>query len=261
MSHISSIINDNGGTDRSSISSLEGKLGIKLPNDYREFLLAHDGGNIVDNTIDLESCDVELQIRSLHSMKGDENVLFSDLYNVQSCYEDSVPEGYFVIGDDYGGNRFIMEHSSSRVYWWDHEDDQLVNVAENFSDLIDRIIPVPEEPLSDVEELAVNGKSLDDIDRYVNEFGVSSKVAEESARHGNVELFKLILDRSYPLGDAMRFAAVNGEVGVIDLIVSSGVSINSILSDGRTALDWTTWKPEYADLLIQRGAKLAEELT
>ncbi|MGJ8638806.1 MAG: SMI1/KNR4 family protein [Opitutaceae bacterium] len=256
-SHIAS---SNGGTTEAEISAFETKMQILLPSDYRSFLLKHDGGTLIENSVRIES-EEWFELRTLYGLQGDENVLFSDLESMQDCYENSVPDDLLVIANDWGGNQFVMlRQNPHTIYWWDHESGEKQKIASNFSDLLSRIVPTPSEPLTNVEELAKNGKTEKDLDRYLRANDITPAICQEAARSGNIELLRVICARKLPLGDALKFASMNGNFEAFDYLLSTGISINSLLSDGRTALDWTEWKKEYASQLRTRGAKLSGEL-
>lgn len=117
------------------LQEFEEEMGYKLPEAYRSFLLAHNGGRpepeffIVPDWQYRESLVNEFKsivpdgegfgVRQIMEMKG-----------------DIFPEGFIPIGRDPGGNMILMSlmgESRENIYFWDHEntpDDRLQNLSE-----------------------------------------------------------------------------------------------------------------------------------
>lgn len=251
----------NGGSDDAAIAAFETRLGLTLPLDYRTFLKDCDGCEFVDNFLRLEKGSMYLTLRSLHGLRGKETVLFSDLESMQECYENGAPDGHVVIGDDWGGNQFLMLATSPhRIVWWDHDTSETHEVAANFSDLIARIEPTTPERESTVEELGRTARTEADLAIFLASNEPTPEICYEAAKNGNLDLLRLAIDKGIPTGHVLRIAAMNGEFEVVDFLVESGISINSLMDDGRTALDWTSWKDEYYQEIRKRGGKLSSEI-
>ncbi len=146
------------------------------------------------------------------------------------------------------------------VFWWDHEDEELVSIAQGFTDLLRRIIPDPPRKKNSLEVLGESGSTEEELDAFLEEHNESEKIFHEAAKHGILGLLQILMRRHLPVGDALRFAAMNGQIDAVDFFISSGIEINSLMSDGKTALDWAAWDEDSASELRKRGAKLSSEL-
>jgi len=251
----------NGGSSEVDIRSFETRRGVTLPEDFRQFLVEHDGAAFGDNTLDLDETlrgDYELSLRELHGIHESERELFRSLESAQECFSDRISNDYLIIGSDWGGNQFLMTVTHpNAIFWWDHEDEELVCIAQGFTDLLRRIIP---RKKSSLEILGESGSTEKELDAFLEEHNESEKVFYEAAKHGNLGLLQILIRRGIPVGDAFRYAAMNGQIDAVDFFISSGIEINTLMSDGRTALDWAAWDEDSASELRKRGARLSSEL-
>lgn len=245
-----------GGADPNELAALEAARGIKLPEDYKSFLLECGGGSLIENSIDAIARDEgHFEIRTLYGIDPESGVLFSDLDGMQDCYEGAVTDDLFVIGRDHGGNLIaILLASPHTVIWWDHETGERVKLADSFTDLLARIRPTPSSPpecdFSNWESLPADWRS-----EY------RRTVCECAAMEGRSDVVERWAYLGRPFGESMRFAAMNGNLNVVDVLISLGNDINQICYDGRTPLDWAFFREERVSALRERGALLAAEQT
>lgn len=108
--------------DPTRLVAFEDKVGARLPSDYRQFLLASNGGDLTPEEIIFPGQTEPFTVlRSptfgLHD--GD-----SSLDKVYDNCEDAIPAEVFAFAEDYGGNLLCLgihgEHIG-HVFFWDHE--------------------------------------------------------------------------------------------------------------------------------------------
>ena len=104
---------------------MEAELGISLPEQYREFLLNHNGGY------------PEPDAFPIHGNASDEHGLVhyflsiheGDVYNLMSYvrrFEGRVPEDLLPIALDPGGDLIVLSilgANRGKVYFWEHEEE------------------------------------------------------------------------------------------------------------------------------------------
>ncbi len=141
-----------GPVSDAQIVELEGTLGYGLPQDYRAFLLEHNGGKPGADTIDFEdergpsSSDVNY-LFGVH--RGE---YYASLPKRMEMFRGRIPAGFLPIGDDSGGNLWVLELEGpgrGRVYFWDHEGEadegeppttrNMTVVAASFTDFLARL--------------------------------------------------------------------------------------------------------------------------
>lgn len=142
----------NEKTDLAAIEALEKMIGFTLPEDYRDFLLQHNGGRIVEGGLIFDIwfgnfstagkvVDQSGVIEFLNLSQGDYSI-YSDLRSRSDCY----PSGTLPIATDAGGNSillYLQEPYYGYVFFWYHDgwpgwldiaDEELPEVPEDSPD-------------------------------------------------------------------------------------------------------------------------------
>jgi len=133
----------------SVIANLENELGISLPNQYRRFLLEHNGGRPSADCFDFKggttgSC--------VDWFLGIHNKPHNNLLRYLETYKDRIPQNFFPIAHDPGGNLIAISVAGfdrGRVYFWDHEQEKeegetpdysnVVPIADSFDEFIGKL--------------------------------------------------------------------------------------------------------------------------
>jgi hypothetical protein len=132
--------------DTGVIRALAPGVGV-LPNDYRSFLLATNGGVPEEQQIP-EPSDIGIQVRGFFSV-GDSTSGDLSMTRALATWADRYPDGYVPIALCEGSNLLLMatgEESTGRVVYWDHDreadegeparTDNLTPVADSFTALL-----------------------------------------------------------------------------------------------------------------------------
>jgi hypothetical protein len=113
----------------SDLVEFEQATGLRLVPQYRNFLLAHNGGRPDDNVVDVPGLGEVAVNDFLGLMPGDSYDLRSGL----EVYEGRIPAGSLPVAEDPGGNLFLLAlggESTGAVYYWDHEDEPADGAAD-----------------------------------------------------------------------------------------------------------------------------------
>lgn len=139
--------NPYGPANLADIAEFEEANEVSLPDDYKKFLLEHNGGRPDPNVLSGPDTDVQW----LYGMV--EEPAWASLFHALDTYEGRIPAWYMPIGMDSGGNLFVMslyeENKGVVALWW-HEDeaegngseyfDNLTHVADSFTEFADLLI-------------------------------------------------------------------------------------------------------------------------
>lgn len=137
-------INPFGPVNSADIVEFEESNEVILPDDYKEFLLDQNGGLPISNTISSINTDVNW----LYGMV--EEPAWASLFHALDIYEGRIPAWYIPIGNDSGGNVYIMslfdDNKGVVAIWWHEEEaeengsnffENLTHVADSFQEFLD----------------------------------------------------------------------------------------------------------------------------
>ena len=136
------------GVPPERLKEFESSFEYDFPDDYRDFLLKHNGGNVEDMVLLIPQLgdgvlllsffglDKEHQTQNIEFWLNEESDDFDD--------SDLIP-----IGADQGGNLLLLDLSDDSIYYWDAmkffpdstEEANAYQVAESFSILQAELIP------------------------------------------------------------------------------------------------------------------------
>jgi hypothetical protein len=208
--------NKYGSVNIKEILSFEKEFLISFPNDYKEFLLNHNGGVPSKNLIDFKENDTWTSTNvkiflGIHSGPDWAQLKFF-LLN-ERLKKGRVPFAY-----DDAGNAFIFLVSSHEVYFEDHETDELFFVSKSFSEFMSKLYAKTYNKVLTIDEAI----ELDDLEKF-KELSSSLKIdynskndygrfwTEECAIYGANQILEyLVRVESVPLKQSSFYASRNG---------------------------------------------------
>ncbi|WP_244131918.1 SMI1/KNR4 family protein [Burkholderia plantarii] len=136
---------DNPKPDAGQISKFESSIGYSFPDDYRKFLIDHNGGKPSPNGVSLPEI-ASLKGTALSYLHGF-NHGYSDytLRGVWKKFSKELKKNYIPIGGDPAGNYFLMDLSESGnggIYFWNRDvlegddESEIVKIAGSFSEFL-----------------------------------------------------------------------------------------------------------------------------
>lgn len=120
------VIDSTGGpVPDGAIGELEARLGRKLPDDYRQFLAAHNARELTPHQIPISNVahSSTVSVREVCCFCPGQPC---DINYTYRTYAHRLPKGFFPIASDPGGNLFIMslnDASYGAIFFWDHENE------------------------------------------------------------------------------------------------------------------------------------------
>jgi cell wall assembly regulator SMI1 len=133
----------------SDIAKAEHRMGVTLPDDYRQFLLRHNGGRPDRNVFPVVGDPLNDTgiINWLYSIEDGD---VYDLVGNAEIYKGRMPAELLPIGLDPFGNQICLAlagPNKGRVYFWDHEEEvgedekptyeNVYFIANSFTEMMD----------------------------------------------------------------------------------------------------------------------------
>lgn len=137
------------------IERVEGIIGIVFPEDYKEFLLNHNGGRPVPCAFPLIGLDAN-PFGEVHYFFGidDTDEAYDLLWNYDT-FMDRLPNNLLGIGCDAGGDLICLSCSGDdvgTVVFWDHHNvpeapdySNVYFIANSFSEFLDSLCELPDD--------------------------------------------------------------------------------------------------------------------
>jgi hypothetical protein len=131
------------------VSALENRLGLVFPADYRNFLLTINGGRPDPYIFDGGPAG-KCVLNEFYGI-GDRPGLVGDMADMASLVEGRLPAKFAQIGEDPGGNLYLLATAGSGttgVFFFDHENEpedadipwskfpNMIRIADSFTDLL-----------------------------------------------------------------------------------------------------------------------------
>lgn len=127
----------------SDIDEIELDIGVKLPKEYRDFLLSNNGGQPWPDVIDITSLsnspvDVSVILGISREVKS------SNLAWAMGTYSDFVRSGHLPVALDSGGNLYVLhlrDEGYGSVSYVDLSDDKAISyyVADSFETFLNKL--------------------------------------------------------------------------------------------------------------------------
>jgi hypothetical protein len=124
---------------------MQRRLGIAVPDDYKEFLINCNGGYANDNECILTFFHPIYREKTSIGM----HKFFSADSTMSEPLDPNVPSGILVVADDAGGCLIVLSCRDSdfgSVYWcdldhYDGDDKFTVKIASSFSEFYKSLLP------------------------------------------------------------------------------------------------------------------------
>lgn len=118
------------------IANAEISLGVQLPEDYKRFLLIHNGGRSKEYVCDKPFFYLS-EWASVCSKEKEDPPTIRSLVHFNQDLEGEIPDGFLAIGVDVGSKHVVMH---SEYFWigrWDWETyDEIEKSFSSFSEFV-----------------------------------------------------------------------------------------------------------------------------
>jgi hypothetical protein len=122
---------------------LENKIDYTFPEDYRNFLIIHNGGQPERQILNVPDCENDVIINIFFGIGKPH----ADIQFWLNELEDDLKGAFIPIGFDPGANALLMERSDGNFYYWDSarhfpcssDEENTFWVADSFYDLLEKL--------------------------------------------------------------------------------------------------------------------------
>lgn len=219
--------NQFGKLDERRLWNFEKRIGARLPEDYRGFLMEHNGGKPVPSDFSIST----EQWTSLHHVLGlHDGHSYLSLEGDYEDYLSRMPASIIPIADDSFGNAICIGISGTeagKVYFWDHElegaeDEQpyfgnITLIADSFTKFLESLFEwvdpneteilkaLKKDDVARLKSLLPENADLEEEDQY------GRTVIENAACANATNVIQYLYGRGAKLRNALKFAEKNAE--------------------------------------------------
>ena len=146
-----------GPAEESAVNVLEQFLKLRLPDDYRGFLLDTNGGQPDPNAFPLQGNPYDTFGLVEYFFSASSHDSDYDLLDNTEVFQNRVPADLLPIAFDPGGNLICLAVSGEKrggIYFWDHNDESMPGetpdyhnvyfIANSFDEFITNLTILPE---------------------------------------------------------------------------------------------------------------------
>jgi cell wall assembly regulator SMI1 len=138
--------NEFGPVDRGGLRAFEVQIGAMLPEDYRAFLIAYNGGTVSPTSFRISEAEGDSTLARFHGLH--DGPTWARLDAAVAAYRGRIPAWLLPIAADEGGNAIcigLTGEDRGRIYFWDHEregaspDIAVTHIAPSFKAFCDHL--------------------------------------------------------------------------------------------------------------------------
>jgi hypothetical protein len=128
-----------------NINKFEKEFSIKLPNDYKEYLLDNNGVIIEEAYFYINELKQYISMGVFYGIEIENNTI--DIVKINREFEDDILENTLLIGEDEGGGMILLifDGSNDGIWYYDHsyffkESTDKLNtyyICETFSEFME----------------------------------------------------------------------------------------------------------------------------
>ena len=106
--------------NREEVAKFEKDFRVKLPEDYRNFLIEYNGGSVSDAYLYVEELDEHILMGKFFGIGVKEG--FADIIEINEEYDEDIPKKSLLIGIDAGSGFILLinDGESDGIWYYDH---------------------------------------------------------------------------------------------------------------------------------------------
>ena len=238
------------------ITAFEREIGGRLPDDYKEFMLAHNGGQ---THLGLPWDGGISRIFGFDTLfpAGQDSGIRGGLRYLRELNAAKV-DGYLPIAGTFSGGYICLSCRGSKFgavyftalkYKIAYIDDlvpidlTMVPLADSFTKLLDYLVEIP-NPYCRIEDLGKKG-TADDLAKYLSEGHSIDALSKnrltllcEAIKFDNTAMIQSCIERGASLSGSIERAVGNRRIHLIEMLIKAGANINERDELGNTPLHY-----------------------
>ena len=208
-----------GVLDEKKLLLFERRIGTRLPEEYRQFLIEHNGGKPVPCDFKISEMEGEDSLHHVYGLHA--GPIYLRLEEAYENHKGRIPTSMIPIADDPAGNAIcigIGRKNAGKIFFWDHEEEENVTeICSSFGGFLESLFEwvnpdeSPTQKIMRTNDLPSLVKLLDsgyDIETK-NEY--DRTILEDAAIAANDDMIRLLLERGANIRGALALAEGNAE--------------------------------------------------
>mgnify|MGYP001580052342 CR=1 FL=1 len=223
------ILNKGKKITESDILLFETNNNIKLPNDFKKFLLKYNGGNPKPNKF------------LFQTKYGENREDIIEFYCLNKITDDGdgdnvyIPEGTFVIGENSNSDLILIalnKENYGKIYFWEINTGETFFVNESFDKFYSSLHEFIYRNKLDFEEYCSNREFDKAIELVKNGLDINTKneyghsLIQIATKKGSLELVKLLIDKGANKNGLLAISITN--IDILKFLLNLGIDINEI---------------------------------
>lgn len=274
------IIKPNPIIKEEQLADFEAQLNARLPEDYRQFLLLHNGGQPDKTEFTAKKYGGSIMQRFFG---------FNTPYNTDNfdyilrTYKDRVPDDFLPIARDMLGNLLLIgirRRYVGKVYFWWHENEaekkawfkNIYSINDSFTAFFNGLKEEVEESYGELIDLFDGEDYQKQLDLIHSGWDVNTPLErnfgfaiERVALNGHPDVLKALIAKGANFGKAMKQTLTRRNVEAARLLLAAGADPNYVTDEDRTngdtllksAVNTPVPSVDIAKLLIEHGADVS----
>nr|WP_321232909.1 ankyrin repeat domain-containing protein [uncultured Psychroserpens sp.] len=252
-----------GDITEKDISKFEQDIDVKLPKDYKKFILKNNGGRPTLNIFETLGGEYESDIQFFFGIT-EEGIY--DLRRNQTNLPNNLIGKFLPIAIDSGGNLILLQLDSNTVHFFDHEIEEIVTISNSFKEFL-KDLYVLDEDESELD-LAVYSQNTKYFESLINQGAIINSIVDEfdqpitivAALSNKLKLLKFFIKNGADFEGALFSACSNGHVEIVNYLLKLGSNPNerNVEQNNDTALIQASFGGhiEIVKMLIENGADI-----
>ena len=210
--------NPRGALGEDALHAFERKLGVRLPEPYRAYLLRFNGGRWSRQIFSISPEDGESRVHQVYGLHAGPD--YSRLDAVRTVFADRIPSDLLAFAADAFGNQLcigIKGKRTGQVFFWDHEVEGgkgLVVLQDSFDGFVNALqeyVPADElERIIRADDVAALQALLDGGTLALEAADKNGDtLLENAAIRGGPGVIRFLFERGAELKNALAYAEKN----------------------------------------------------